>query len=264
MAGFKTFIGLTGLFYIGGTAGWVLELFFRRFFSQKRWVNPGFLTGPFLPLYGFGVVGFYIFANFIPFSSLTFPSWGSTLLCVFSAGIGMTVIEYVAGLIFIKGLKVKLWDYSKRPGNIQGVICPLFSFFWLVIGAFYVYLLNPAFVAVFDFFFDHFAIFGFVFGLLYGILFVDFGWSLGLLTKIRKLVSDSRLVVSWENIKTSFQDHYARLEEKSPWIFAFKTKKEEFSALLNEYLFALKEKSALRVEEERHKAKLRKQKRKKD
>lgn len=257
---YLAFLGLSALFFLGGSIGWIIELFFRRFFSQKRWVNPGFLTGPMLPLYGFGLVGFYVFANFIPFSSLPWPTWASQLLAVLVAGIAMTLIEYIAGLIFIKGLKVKLWDYSSRPGNIQGIICPLFSFFWLVIGAFYIYLANPLFVTIYDFVLDNYAVIGFFLGLFYGILAIDFGWSLGLLTKIRKAVSDSKLVVSWENIKVSIQDHYRKLQESHPWIFAFKTKREEWSALMNEYLLGLKQKNALRLEEERHKAELKKKK----
>lgn len=257
---FLGFLSLSSLFFIGGVGGWVIELFFRRFFSQKRWVNPGFLTGPMLPLYGFGLVGFYVFANFIPFFSLPWPSWASQLLAVVVAGIVMTLIEYVAGLIFIKGLKTALWDYSNRPGNIQGIICPLFSFFWLIIGAIYIYLANPFFVTIYDFVAQNPLPFAFVLGISYGLIFVDFGWSLGLLTRIRKAVEDSKLVVSWENIKVFFQDHYRKLEEKHPWIFAFKTKREEWGALMNEYVQALKERSALRAEEEKLKAERKKKK----
>ena len=53
----------------------------------------------------------------------------------------MTFTEYIAGLIFIKGLKIKLWDYSNRRGNIQGIVCPLFSLLWGLIAAGFVYLL---------------------------------------------------------------------------------------------------------------------------
>ena len=38
------------IFYIGSTCGWILELFFRRIVHGK-WVNPGFLIGPYLPIY---------------------------------------------------------------------------------------------------------------------------------------------------------------------------------------------------------------------
>ena len=58
----------------------------------------------------------------------------------------MTLIEFVAGLIFIKGLKIKLWDYSNRKGNIMGIICPSFSLIWLIVGSLYYFLLNPVLV----------------------------------------------------------------------------------------------------------------------
>ena len=50
------FLILAFLFFVGSSIGWVIELFFRRFFSAKKWINPGFLVGPYLPIYGFGVV----------------------------------------------------------------------------------------------------------------------------------------------------------------------------------------------------------------
>ena len=50
------FFILAFLFMFGSVAGWVLELFFRRIFSMKKWINPGFLNGPYLPMYGFGTV----------------------------------------------------------------------------------------------------------------------------------------------------------------------------------------------------------------
>ena len=132
-------IGST-LFVMGSLLGWVIELFFRRFVSQKKWVNPGFLTGPYLPIYGFGVVILYLM------SSLNLPidnDVANAIIKVLLIGIGMTVIEFVAGLIFIKGCNVKLWDYSNRKGNIMGIICPTFSLIWLLVGSLYYFFLNP-------------------------------------------------------------------------------------------------------------------------
>ena len=52
----NTFLKLAFLFYIGSSLGWVLELFFRRFISgnnpERKWINPGFMVGPYVPLYG--------------------------------------------------------------------------------------------------------------------------------------------------------------------------------------------------------------------
>ena len=128
------------LFVIGSLFGWVLELLFRRFVSQKKWMNPGFLTGPYLPIYGFGVVVLYIVSN-IPFG-IESQTWDIVVRIVI-IGFGMTFIEFIAGLIFIKGLKIRLWDYSNRKGNIMGIVCPIFSLAWLAVGSLYYFLLNP-------------------------------------------------------------------------------------------------------------------------
>ena len=101
---------------VGSVGGWVLELFFRRIFSSKKWINPGFLNGPYLPMYGCGTLLLYG-ACFIPL-----PRWALVLILIAA----LTLLEYITGLVFIKGLKIKLWDYSRQWGNIQGIICPLF------------------------------------------------------------------------------------------------------------------------------------------
>lgn len=53
------FLTLAYLFFIGSVFGWVLELFFRKFFSsanpKHKWINPGFCVGPYVPLYGSGL-----------------------------------------------------------------------------------------------------------------------------------------------------------------------------------------------------------------
>ena len=52
---FGTFLEFLYVFIIGSFLGYIAEVLFRRFVSMKRWINPGFLRGPCLPLYGFGL-----------------------------------------------------------------------------------------------------------------------------------------------------------------------------------------------------------------
>lgn len=58
------FLTIAFLFATGSMAGWVLEVFFRRFFSvsnpERKWINPGFCTGPWLPIYGSGLCVLYL------------------------------------------------------------------------------------------------------------------------------------------------------------------------------------------------------------
>lgn len=120
------FLTLTFLFAVGAFCGWVIELIFRRL-NSKKWINPGFLHGPYLPLYGCGLVLLFLIAR-IPLGGIS-PVWVRYVVLLAIICAVMTLIEYIAGLIFIKGMGIKLWDYSARPGNIQGIICPLFSLF---------------------------------------------------------------------------------------------------------------------------------------
>ena len=98
MDGMRYFTGYLFLFILGSMIGWVIEVFYRRLFSAKKWINPGFLNGPYLPLYGFGVVIMYAV------SDLPIAWWWKLLLFL----VLMTAIEYVAGIIFIKGMNIKL------------------------------------------------------------------------------------------------------------------------------------------------------------
>ncbi len=168
------------LFVIGSLLGWVIELFFRRFVSQKKWMNPGFLTGPYLPIYGFGVLTLYVVSNF-PFGITN--QVVDIIVHILIIGVGMTVIEFLAGLIFIKGFKVKLWDYSDRKGNIMGIICPSFSLIWLAVGSLYYFLLNPALVQGLTWISEN-LIYTYFVGTVMGAIAVDFAYSIHLATKL--------------------------------------------------------------------------------
>ena len=137
---------LAYLFFVGSVSGWVLELFFRKFFSasnpEHKWINPGFCTGPYLPIYGFGLCALYLLALLGSGTGLDGSIQGRALLFLGMA-VSMTLIEYIGGLLLLKGAKIRLWDYSNCRGNIQGLICPLFSFFWALLSAGYYFLIHP-------------------------------------------------------------------------------------------------------------------------
>ena len=53
------------MFLIGCMIGYCMEVLYRRFYSAKKWVNPGFMRGPWLPLYGFGLVSMFLISAII-------------------------------------------------------------------------------------------------------------------------------------------------------------------------------------------------------
>ena len=199
----NTFIVLAFLFTVGSLLGWGLEVVFRKFFSganpEHKWINPGFLTGPYLPLYGFGLVALYLIASCERYNMVRDPVGNKLLLFAFMA-LCMTVIEYLAGLLTTRVLKVKLWDYSKLWGNIQGIICPLFSFFWAVLGALYYFLVHPRVLSALDWLSRNLA-FSFAIGFFYGIFLLDLVQSTRLMVRLRRFAAEQQIVIRYEEFK---------------------------------------------------------------
>lgn len=221
------FLCMAVLFAVGSIIGWIIELLFRRFFSSKKWINPGFLVGPVLPLYGFGVMGLFLVSHYLTFDVwFNIPSWANDIIVIVVMSITMTLIEYITGLIYIKGMGIKLWDYSNRWGNIQGIICPLFSLFWTIIGAGFHFLLTKPFENLLDWFTTNSlqnAWIPFILGIFYGVLFVDFGYSLKITTKIRKFAKDHEIIVKYEELKETVRDLQIRAKEKINYLLPFKS-----------------------------------------
>ena len=204
----KYLVIISTLFVIGSLFGWVLELFFRRFVSQKKWMNPGFLTGPYLPIYGFGVALLYGVSN-IPLGIES--QLADAIIRILIIGVGMTLIEFIAGLIFIKGFKIKLWDYSNRKGNIMGIICPLFSLVWLIVGSLYYFLLNPVLVKGISWISEN-LIYTYFVGAVIGAILVDFAYSVHLATKLKEFKELQNL--RFEEFKKEFKRRVNEIKSK--------------------------------------------------
>ena len=248
------FLTFAFLFSVGCSIGWIIELFYRRFFSAKRWLNPGFLVGPYLPLYGFGLCLLYLLASlnfsFLPIEPLR------VIVRILLIGISMTAIEYLAGKIFIIGMKVKLWDYSKKWGNVEGLICPEFSLYWTLLGGLYCFLIHPFFTRSVDQFLMH-PFWYFAEGMYYGILLVDVFWSMRLLTRIRQFAKENHIVVRLEEFKKTVAE---RTEKHRFWRFVFSLQEKNRSTAdsLREYLNRFKqftEEKMHKIVKEKRKAK---------
>lgn len=193
---------LAFLFFMGSIFGWFLELLFRKFFSpsnpEHKWVNPGFLVGPYVPLYGTGLVLLFLLAMLEEKMPGT-PAVQRLLVFLLMAA-AMTLIEYITGLACIRIMKVRLWDYSRRPGNIQGIICPLFSFFWALLGAAYYFLIHGRVLRALAWLSRNLA-FSFFIGLFFGVFLIDLVHSTNLLARLRKAAEEKQMVVHYEELK---------------------------------------------------------------
>lgn len=219
----KEWLILAFIFFIGSLAGWLLELIFRRFFSKanptRKWINPGFLVGPYLPLYGFSLCAVYLLAH-INVSFIHEVYLRKTVLFLLMA-LSVTLIEYFAGLIFIKGMHVKLWDYSDEKFNIQGIICPKFTFFWYLLSAIYYFLIHPNIIHSIEWLAGNLW-FSFFVGLFYGVFLIDVCYSLNILNNIQKFAKENDIIVQYEAFRKHIGELRNDFKEKERFIFSMK------------------------------------------
>ncbi len=231
------FLVVTFLFFVGSIIGWSLELFWRRFFSknnpEKKWINPGFLIGPYLPLYGFCLCILFLL-SFINVSFIGNPILQKIVLFTLMAAC-ITIFEYIAGLIFIKGMKIKLWDYSNCFGNIKGIICPQYSFYWILLSGIYYFFIHHKRLEWLYWFTNNIS-FSFVIGFFYGVFFIDVCVSLNLLNKIRKFAKENKLIVLIESFKQDIRRMNDEIKSKPNFIFSFKLAKHSLLDSLKKHI----------------------------
>lgn len=224
------FLILTFLFSVGSMTGWVLEVFYRRFVSQKHWVNPGFLVGPCLPLYGFSLCILYILASFEEQIHIANEIPRKALLFVLM-GIAVTALEYTVGKIMITVEHIRLWDYSQCFGNIEGIICPQYTLYWILLSALYYFFIHPSVLDALIWLSQNLA-FSFAIGFFYGILVIDFAYSAQLMRKMRQYADEHRIIIRLEALREEINYH---LQNRRPrFLLSLKTERP-FRDLLEDY-----------------------------
>ena len=204
---------LAFLFFVGSVFGWVLELLFRNLVHKsEKWINPGFCTGPYVPLYGFGLCTLFLLAQLENLNLIRDPVWNRVVLFIAMA-VAMTVIEYVAGIFCLKFLKVRLWDYSNQWGNLQGIICPSFSLAWAVLGAVYYFLIHPHILEMLGWLSRNLA-FSFFIGAFFGVFLIDVIHSANLVVVLKKFAEEHRQVVHYEKIKSHIRTRQRQLRKR--------------------------------------------------
>lgn len=219
------FLTLADLFFIGSVFGWVLELLFRKFFSgtnpEHRWINPGFCVGPYLPLYGTGLCALYLLASFGESRGLGESPEGMALLLALMA-LSMTAIEYLTGFVLLKWAKLRLWDYRNCWGNVQGLICPLFSLFWALLGAAYYFFVHPYVLDALDWLAHNLA-FSFVIGYFFGVFTLDVAYSAHLAARLKRFAEENRVIVRYEALKAQIQNARRQAEQKIHFFFSLRS-----------------------------------------
>lgn len=237
------------LFFAGSLLGWLIEVVFRRFFSDnnpdRKWINPGFLVGPYIPLYGFSLVTLYLF-SWIPVGFIENRMIQKLVLFAFMA-LAVTVLEYAAGIIFIKGMNIKLWDYSNEWGNIKGIICPKFSLYWMILSAVYYFIVHPRVITSLYWLSGH-QTFSFFIGFFYGVFIIDLSYSMQVLVKIRKFARENQIELRIEEFKEHMIRKKENLKIRVSFMLPLIPTSADFADDIREYIIELTEKNKENIE----------------
>jgi uncharacterized membrane protein len=113
--------------------GWIVEVLWV-FARSQHLENRGFLTGPFLPIYGIGAIVLILFVE---------PYVRNPFLVFLASVVVTSTIEYVSSLVLDKLFHVSLWDYHDRRFNLNGRICLENSLGFGALGLLLIYVLQP-------------------------------------------------------------------------------------------------------------------------
>lgn len=124
------------LFLMYAILGWIVEVI-NAYIQKKKFVNRGFLIGPYCPIYGVGMLAII--------SLLQEYTGNYIVLFILSMTICM-VLEYLTSYFMELIFKARWWDYSNKRFNINGRICLETAIPFGLGGMLIMYVINPIFV----------------------------------------------------------------------------------------------------------------------
>ncbi|MBQ8080370.1 MAG: hypothetical protein IJ240_00570 [Clostridia bacterium] len=121
------------LFFTGSVLGWCMEVICK-LIQFHRFINRGFLIGPYCPIYGFGTV--LLTALLSRFTEDPFAVFGlAILLC--------GILEYLTSWLMEKLFHARWWDYSDKRFNLNGRVCANTLIPFGLLGLLMVYFVKP-------------------------------------------------------------------------------------------------------------------------
>lgn len=166
-------------FILYSIIGWTMEMVITAS-ENKKFINRGFLIGPYCPVYGVGAI----------FIVTLLDQYSNDLSALFVLAVVIcSIVEYTTSYLMEKIFKARWWDYSKIPFNINGRICLsnsiLFGF-----GGIVIIKINP-------FIFNMLAslpnlYLGLAFGLLFSLFIIDVSISFSIINKLKLSVLNAK------------------------------------------------------------------------
>ena len=130
------------IFIIYSITGWLLEVICK-LIETKKFVNRGFLIGPWCPIYGCGcTLIIFLLSKYKTDLPVLFVM--SMIIC--------SVLEYFTSYLMEKLFKARWWDYSRWKYNINGRICLETMIPFGLLGTLLVHFVHPFVLSIINIF----------------------------------------------------------------------------------------------------------------
>lgn len=127
------------LFLAYSCAGWAMEIVVT-LLQKGRFTNRGFFIGPVCPIYGVGATLGTLAIGHV-----------ENLIAIFCVSVvGAGLLEYGTSFLMEKIFRVRWWDYSDQPFNLNGRICLGALVGFGVAGILIIRVFNPLLFAAFE------------------------------------------------------------------------------------------------------------------
>lgn len=121
------------LFFASAVLGWAMEVICK-LIQFRRFINRGFLLGPYCPIYGFGAVAVTaLLTRYADSPALVFVM--AVLIC--------GALEYATSYLMEKLFHARWWDYSQRRLNLNGRVCAATLIPFGLLGLAMIYAVKP-------------------------------------------------------------------------------------------------------------------------
>ena len=121
------------LFLTYSIAGWCMEVI-GKLIEKKKFINRGFLIGPYCPIYGTGAILITLLLK-----KYTPDPFALFVMAILVCG----TLEYLTSYFMEKIYHARWWDYSQRKFNINGRVCLNTIIPFGLLGMFIMYVSNP-------------------------------------------------------------------------------------------------------------------------
>jgi len=128
------------LFFFMSMLGWLIEVAVK-WIQYGRFINRGFLIGPYCPIYGVGAVLIVLLLS--RFKADPFNVFALTMLLC-------GTLEYATSYTMEKLFHARWWDYSQKRFNLNGRVCAQTLIPFGLLGLALVYWIAPGLWSFFD------------------------------------------------------------------------------------------------------------------